>query len=46
MDNIVKNKLNAYTQSKNALQTLHRKQTWVLEAFWYQMYEVEYITNF
>lgn len=27
IDNVMKNKLNLYTQNKNALQTLQRKQT-------------------
>lgn len=27
MDNLIKNKLNVYTQNRNMLQTLHRKQT-------------------
>ncbi|CDH55911.1 atpase v1 complex subunit c [Lichtheimia corymbifera JMRC:FSU:9682] len=27
MDNLIKNKLNVYTQNRNTLQTLHRKQT-------------------
>lgn len=32
IDNVMKNKLNLYTQNKNALQTLQRKQTYVSTA--------------